>query len=218
MWDRMVSFFNNIRKPENSLSVWKKVTYSVGIMAFGILLGVVSKYLDCTPVNKLPYILQSLDIRNFLGRFSIWIFIAVCISIYSKSAFRAGVNVFVFFTGMVSSYYLYSKFIAGFFPRSYAMIWVGFTIVSPFLAWICWYARGNGKIALTISAGITAVLINTTFVYGPGYFDVPYIPEFIVFLLIIFVLRRTVKETLIMIAAGVIIAVILNYISPIHFW
>lgn len=218
MKHRIVSFFNNIRKPENSLSVWKKVIYSICIMVFGILLGVVSKHLDCTPVNKLPYILQSLDIRNFLGRFSIWIFIAVCISIYSKSAFRAGVNVFVFFTGMVSSYYLYSKFIAGFFPRSYAMIWVGFTIVSPILAWICWYARGNGKIALTISAGITAVLFNTTFVYGPGYFDVPYIPEFIVFLLTLFVLRRTVKETMIMIAAGVIIAVILNYISPIQFW
>lgn len=214
----MVSFFNNIRKPENKLSVGKQVTYSVGIMVFGILLGVVSKYLDCTPSNKLPYILESLDIRNFLGRFSIWIFIAVCISIYSKSAFRAAVNVFVFFTGMVSSYYLYSKFIAGFFPRSYAMIWIGFTIISPFLAWICWYAKGNGKIALTISAGITAVLFNTAFVYGPGYFDVPYIPEFVVFLLTLFVLRRAVKETLIMIAAGSIIAVILNYISPIQFW
>ena len=69
----------------------------------------------------------ALDVGNFLGRFAIWVLIALCISIYSNSAIRASINVFVFFVGMVASYYLYSNYIAGFFPRSYAMIWFGFT-------------------------------------------------------------------------------------------
>ena len=212
---------------ENAIPIGKQVINSACVMAFGIILGCVSKYLDCTPSNHLPYIIEYLDIRNFLGRFAIWIFIAVCISVYSKSALRAAVNVFVFFVGMVSSYYLYSKFIAGFFPKSYAMIWVGFTIVSPLLAFICWYAKGGDKrkLSLTISAAIIAVLFNTAFTYGMWYlniglwyFDVRYVPELIVFLLSIVLLRRNAKETVIMIAAGVILAILMDRISPVHFW
>lgn len=212
---------------ENAIPIGKQVINSVCVMVFGIILGCFSKYLDCTPSNHLPYIIEYLDIRNFLGRFAIWIFIAVCISVYSRSALRAAVNVFVFFVGMVSSYYLYSKFIAGFFPKSYAMIWVGFTIVSPLLAFICWYAKGGDKrkLSLTISAAIIAVLFNTAFTYGMWYlniglwyFDVRYVPELIVFLLSIVLLRRNAKETVIMVGAGVILAILMDRISPVHFW
>lgn len=213
-----ISFLNDIRKPENKLPAEKQVMSSVGITVFGIILGIVAKYLDCTPANELPYLIRSLDFTNFLGRFSIWIFIAVCISIYSKSAVRAAVNVFVFFTGMVSSYYLYSKFIAGFFPKTYVMIWVCFTIISPFLAFVCWYAKGNGKVAIAVSAGIISTLFNTTFIYGLVYFSIRYTLELVVFLLTVFVLRRTLKETAIMVIAGVIIAIIIDFISPIHLW
>ena len=212
---------------ENAVPIRKQVIYSACVMALGIVLGCVSKYLDCTPANHLPYIINRLDIRNFLGRFAVWIFIAVCISVYSSSALRAAVNVFVFFVGMVGSYYLYSKFIAGFFPKSYAMIWIGFTILSPFLAFICWYAKGSGnkKLSLAVSAVIIAVLFNTAFVYSIWYsdirlwyFDVRYIPELIVFLLGIFLLRRNVKESVIMVAVGVILAILMDRISPVHFW
>lgn len=82
--------------PENAVPIRKQVIYSACVMVFGIILGCLSKYLDCTPSNHLPYIINRLDIRNFLGRFAVWIFIAVCISVYSRSALRAAVNVFVF--------------------------------------------------------------------------------------------------------------------------
>ena len=71
-----------------------------------------------------------------LDVFAIWVLIALCISIYSNSAIRASINVFAFFIGMVASYYLYSNYIAGFFPRSYAVIWFGFTAVSPLLSFL----------------------------------------------------------------------------------
>lgn len=211
----------------NAIPIRKQVIYSACVLVFGIVLGCLSKYLDCTPSNHLPYIIDRLDIRNFLGRFAIWIFIAVCISVYSRSALRAAVNVFVFFVGMVGSYYLYSKFIAGFFPKSYAMIWVGFTIVSPFLAYICWYAKGGGnkKLSLAVSAAIIAVLFNTAFTYGIWYsdislwyFDVRYVPELIILLLGIILLRRNVKETAITVGVGVIVAILIDRISPFHFW
>lgn len=127
------------------MPVRKQVIDTIALLLFGIGLGIFSKFLDSTASNALPFIFEYLDLRNFLSRFAIWLFLALCISIYSRSSIRASLNVFVFFMGMVSSYYLYSKFAAGFFPKSYAMIWFGFTAVSPLLAFICWYAKGKAK-------------------------------------------------------------------------
>ena len=127
---------------------------TIAVLFLGIALGTFSKYLDFRQ-GELPGVLMAidgaLDVHNFLGRFAIWVLIALCISVYSNSAIRASVNVFVFFVGMVASYYLYSNYIAGFFPKSYAMIWFGFTVVSPFLAFVCWYAKGKSKPAFILS-------------------------------------------------------------------
>lgn len=195
----------------------KKILHSIVVLFFGIVLGTVSKFLDTTPSNELPFIIERLDVRNFLGRFAIWILIAVCISIYSNSSIRAAVNVFTFFLGMVTSYYLYSKFIAGFFPRSYAMIWFGLTAISPLLAFACWYAKGKSKSSLAISSLIIAVLFNMTFSYGWIYFDIYSSLELIVFICGLVILRRsTIKETIVTTAIGVIAAMILNMILPFY--
>lgn len=195
----------------------KKILHSIAVLFFGIVLGTVSKFLDTTPSNELPFIIERLDVRNFLGRFAIWILIAVCISIYSNSSIRAAVNVFTFFLGMVTSYYLYSKFIAGFFPRSYAMIWFGLTAISPLLAFVCWYAKGKSKISLAISSLIIAVLFNMTFSYGWIYFGIYSSLELIVFICGLIILRRsTIKETIDTTAIGVIAAMILNMILPFY--
>lgn len=79
------------------------------------MLGVISKVLDTTSSNYLPYFLEILDLRNFFSRKGVWLFLAVIISVYSKSPIRAAINVFLFFVGMVSSYYLYTVMVAGFF-------------------------------------------------------------------------------------------------------
>ena len=195
----------------------KKILHSIAVLFFGIVLGTVSKFLDTTPSNELPFIIERLDVRNFLGRFAIWILIAVCISIYSNSSIRAAVNVFTFFLGMVTSYYLYSTFIAGFFPRSYAMIWFGLTAISPLLAFACWYAKGKSKSSLAISSLIIAVLFNMTFSYGWIYFDIYSSLELIVFMCGLVILRRsTIKETIVTTAIGVIAAMILNMILPFY--
>lgn len=214
----MPDFLNKIRRVENRISVKKQIINTMGVWVLGIILGVISKYLDCTASNELPHIVEYLDVRNFLGRFAIWIFLAVCISIYSVSPERAALNVFVFFAAMVTSYYLYSKFIAVFFPRSYAMIWVVLTIFSPVLAFICWYSKGGSKIAAIISAGIVAVLFNMTFSYGWIYFDIQSVLELLVFICGIIVLRRTtIKETIIVTAIGMVLAFAIHIVIPFRF-
>lgn len=214
----MSDFLNNIRCAKNKIPMRKQILHTTGVMLLGIALGIISKYLDCTASNNLPFIIEYLDVRNFLGRFAIWIFLAVCISVYSVSPARASVNVFLFFAGMVTSYYMYSKFIAGFFPKSYALIWISFTILSPLLAFICWYSKGNSKISLIISAGVIAVLFNMAFLYEWIYFDVRSLLEFVVFICGVVVVRRTtVKETIIMTAVGIVLAFVLDIIIPFQF-
>lgn len=78
----MFSFLDNIRCVKNRIPVRKQIIDTTGIMLLGIVLGIISKYLDCTASNILPFIIEYLDVRNFLGWFAIWIFLAVCISIY----------------------------------------------------------------------------------------------------------------------------------------
>ena len=214
----MKSFLNTIRCEAKSISVSRQVIDTIAILVLGIALGTFSKFLDNTAGNDLPYLFEYLDIRNFLGRFAIWVLIATCISIYSNSSIRASINVFIFFAGMVTTYYLYSKFVAGFFPKSYAMIWVGFTAISPMLAFICWYAKGKSRLSFTLSTMIIAVLFNMTFVYGWSYCNMRSILELIVFIIGCVVLKRnTIKDSMIMLVIGIALAFILDLLVPFHF-
>ena len=217
----MIKLLNDIRNAENSISNNSKIINSIVVLFLGIALGTFSKYLDFRQV-ELPCVLMAIDeafdIHNFLGRFAIWVLIALCISIYSNSAIRASVNVFAFFVGMVASYYLYSNYIAGFFPRSYAMIWFGFTAVSPLLAFVCWYARGKSKLAFILSALILAVLFNMCFVYGFGYFSARSVLEVIVFIIGFIVLKRnSLRSSALMGTISIVLAFLLNIIIPFHF-
>ena len=214
----MNKFLNKIRSIENEIPITRKIINTILILCFGIVLGTFAKFLDTTASNTLPFIFEYLDISNFLGRFAIWLLIALYIAIYSHSSIRASLNVLVFFIGMVSSYYLYSYFVAGFFPKNYAMIWLGFTAISPLLAFVCWYAKGKSKISFILSVIIIAILFNFTFIYGWIYFDVYSILEVIVFGCALIVLKRnTFRETTYMILSAVVIAVILNMLVPFHF-
>ena len=217
----MIKLLNDIRNVENSISNNSKIINTIVVLFLGIALGTFSKYLDFRQV-ELPSVLMAidgaLDVHNFLGRFAIWVLIALCISIYSNSAIRASVNVFAFFVGMVASYYLYSNYIAGFFPRSYAMIWFGFTAVSPLLAFVCWYARGKSKLAFILSALILAVLFNMCFVYGFGYFSARSVLEVIVFIIGFIVLKRnSLRSSALMGTISIVLAFLLNIIIPFHF-
>ena len=217
----MIKILNDIKNAENSISNNRKLINTMAILFLGIALGFFSKYLDFRQA-ELPGVLMAingvLDISNFLGRFAIWVLIALCISIYSNSAIRASINVFVFFVGMVATYYFYSNYIAGFFPRSYAMIWVGFTAVSPLLAFVCWYAKGKSKLAFILSALILAVLFNMCFVYGFGYFSAWSVLEVIVFIIGFIVLKRyTLRSSAIMGTVSIVLAFLFNIIIPFQF-
>ena len=189
----MKNCLNQIRKPINA-PLSQKVLQSILIFMAGVILGVISKILDETASNLLRFFLQLLDLRNFLSRMGVWLFLALLISIYSKSPVRAAINVFLFFMGMVGSYYLYTVTIAGFFPKSYMMIWIVMTVISPFMASICWYAKGKGIIAISISSIILMFISRQAFVFGFWYFDVRNILELLLWIATILVLYQSPKQ------------------------
>jgi len=216
-----MDFLDKIRVPQRSNTTKRQTIFTIGIFLLGICMGTFSKYLD-DEQGHLPVLLQAidnaLDFHNFLGGFAPWIVIAVCIAVYSPTPFRAAMNVFLFFVGFVASYYLYCKFVAGFFPRSYAMIWIAYTIVSPFLGFICWYAKGKGWVALVLSAGILGVLVNTAFAYGMFYIDISSGLNLFMWLLGILVLRKSVQETICMLGISLVFAPIIKTFVPFLLW
>lgn len=210
---------STIREKEETHNFYKQALSTIVILFIGFCLGIFSKYLDYRQ-TELPHVMQiidrALDFHNFLGRFAPWILSATCIAVYSKTPTRAAINVLSFFAAMISGYYLYCNFVAGFLPKSYVMIWVGFTILSPFLAFLCWYAKGKGKIALILSSGIIAVFINTTFSYGIVYISIQSVLDVIILLIALAVLRRPVKEMIFMIGIGIVLAVVIDIILPLQ--
>jgi hypothetical protein len=200
----MINFLNEIRSPIK-ISLSKKFLYSTLIFIAGISLGVISKVLDTTSSNLLPHFLEILDLRNFLSRMGIWIFLSVVISVHSKSPIRSAINIFLFFVGMVGSYYLYTVLVAGFSPKSYMIIWMVMTSISPLLAFVCWYGKGKGIIAITISSIIFMFISRQSFAFGFWYFDIRYNLEFLLWIAMILVLYQSLKQITKVIIIGLLL-------------
>ena len=170
----MKRWLYEIRKPDTEYKLSKKIRNSLLILLLGIILGILSKWLDNLAIYDeiwWQHILGVLDLRNVFSEIGIWLFIAITISVFSKTSLRASLNVFLFFVGMTVSYHLYTIMFSGFNPKSYMMIWYGITAITPILAFTCWYAKGNNKISIIISSVILAVMLNKSFSVGIFYFS-----------------------------------------------
>lgn len=216
----MIKKLNNIRQGVYDISTARKIVNTLLILLLGIVLGIFSKFLDCIPSNKLPYLVEMIDLSNFFGRTAIWYLLAVIISTYSKTPIRAAINVFVFFAGMLAGYYVYTRLFAMFWPdMSYFILWAVLTALSPVLAFVCYYAKGKGKTAFIISSFIVAVFFLQAFNFSLTYFDMAYQGlEIVVWIIGIAVLYKSPKQLAAMIGLSLIFAVILRILFPIGFF
>ncbi len=211
----MISFFEKIRTPEKDVPLKIQMVTTIGVMLFGFALGVLQKWIDGTPGNMFPLWMRQLDIRNYFGRLAVWILLATMISIYSKTPLRASINTFLFFVSMLAGYYLYCNYILGFLPRAYMMIWVVMSLASIFMAYICWYARGEGIISIIISSAIIGVLFAHAFSLTRGFY-VYNIMEIVTWIIGVVILYRKPKEFAIELGLSVVIAFIYQLVNP-HF-
>ncbi|MBQ3422796.1 MAG: hypothetical protein IJH34_14320, partial [Romboutsia sp.] len=96
----MIKLLEKMRIPNEHLTTSKKVINTTLILLLGVVLGMFSKWLDNLSIDDSilwQHILGILDLGNIFSMFGVWILIAICISIFSNTPLRAGINVFIFF-------------------------------------------------------------------------------------------------------------------------
>lgn len=207
----MKEFLDKIRKPDRSMKTNYKIINTISIFLLGVVLGIISKWLDNLGIDDTiwwQHIIGLLDLGNVFSNLGIWIFLAITISVFSKTPLRASLNVFLFFAGMTVSYHLYTIIFSGFNPKSYMIIWYGITAITPILSFICWYAKGNNKISIGISSAILAVMLIESFSVGLWYFYFKSIIDTLLFLGTIIVLYTKPKNSVFsLLFAGVLVIV-----------
>ena len=212
---KIKAFFEKIRKSRKNVPLNRQVSITLGVILFGFGLGIFQKWIDGTASSTFPNILQQLDIRNYFGRLAIWILLATIISVYSESPLRAAINTFFFFISMLAGYYLYCNFILGFLPRIYMMMWIVIAFASFFMAYICWYAKGEGIVAIVLSSIIMGVLLAQAFNLNitQGFYMYHFL-EVVTWIIGVILLRRKPKEYTVTIGLSVLIAFVYQLTLP----
>lgn len=130
-----------------TLTPAQKVLRAGGIVLLGIILGTLAKLVDGTFVGL---------IGSYLG---FWIVIGTVIGVWSRSPRAAALHVGLFFAAMLLSYYVYSAWLFGFFPKSVFLAWGAIGMLTPVGGWLIWHARGEGWPAALMAALPVSILV-----------------------------------------------------------
>ncbi len=117
------------------------------VFILGLGAGVLSKWMD----------IHTLYLGEIFSELPVWILIGVIISICSRTRIRAVVNVFLFFVGMLISYYITAEVTHSVYGWRFIHFWFGVACVVPFLAYFVWMTKEKGFFPKVIAIGITAV-------------------------------------------------------------
>ena len=198
-----------IREPKEIKSKAASAAASAGFLLLGAGLGAFAKHLDIAGTYG------SLNLAGVFNDFPIWLLAALIIAVFSFTPVKAAVNVFLFYAGMNAAYHIWTIYFGGFDPGGYMMIWYALTAVSPILAVICWYARGEGAAALAADALILAVLATFCFSFGWIYFGFKGVLNALFFTAAAAALYRSPKQTALSFAASLPLAFLLSPLNPV---
>lgn len=154
----MYEKLNNIK--DKQTRSWKyQLFLLITYFITGLVIGYVSKYSD---ESTIPLWVVVSDITSGLG---IWIVIGTMIAIYSHRPRWAAMGTFIFFLGMLMSYYLYYQYLYGFFPEFYFTYWSLIAIASLPAAYVLWYATTDHWFGLLILAFPVAFVLAEGFIF-----------------------------------------------------
>ena len=123
---------------------------SLLILLLGVALGALSKWSD----NYMAAWLAELT-----SGISLWILLATAVALYSRTAMRAALNVFLLLGGMVGAYYLTAVLTNSVWGKSYLIGWGVAAVLSVFPGYLVWFAKGRSRRAWLLSLGVVVVQI-----------------------------------------------------------
>ena len=170
-----------------------------------ILFGIVTKILDDVPI-----------LGDIFTRMGIWVLIATIIAAYSKTPVRAAVHTFLFFTGMLIGYYVYSAYLFGVYSTNDIRYWGAVAVITPFLGAVVWFAKNGRRFAYLLAALPMGLLLSLAISIGIFYLDLTYIEEFIMYLVLCMIFYKNSKQIAILIALSIVVASIID-LSP-YYW
>lgn len=128
-------------------SIIQTVVCVIIFLLLGSVIGFASKWLD----------LNNEFFGNLFSRVMIWFVLCTVIAVCSKNPINAAFNVFAFCIGMLTAYYLTAMWWDAVWGKTFIYGWGIFSLCSPFFAFLTWYAKGKGILALLLKIGIILV-------------------------------------------------------------
>lgn len=228
----MIKSLSDIREiPKEKTSVFQNILLFFILIVSGFFFGILAKHLDLLSAQRSWNELLSRIFEGFgeIGSlFGLWIFIAVLISVFSKTPVLAGFHSFAFLFSMVVGYYLYQSVYYHHFYKRLFILWSIIALFSILFGAFMWYAKGNGKAAIAICIlPITAVLTEAFLIFfnvirdlprKPLYYQIDLITiiffDFVFCAVLFFVWRKTIKERVftLLFSGGLAAVIIILYI------
>lgn len=140
-----------------------KLLHPFTMFISGLALGAIARLLD----------IYTQDLGNIFSQMAIWILLGTLIAIYSKTAVKAMLSIFLFSAGMLITYYAVAALTDGVYGKSFIIGWTVFAFLSPVMAYLARMAKEKGLFPIILRVGIVAVsfLSSILLFHGPRVYD-----------------------------------------------
>lgn len=154
----------------------------VSMFIIGLLTGFLVKEID------IHFYTQhfGMSLSDIFSKVGIWVLIGVTVSLYSKNAKWAMLNVFTFCIGMLITYYLTAVLTNSVFGWAYIKGWTVFACFSPIMAYLVTLTKRKGALSLLIKIGIFAGYIGINILLG-GFIQLYDVLFFLILLYLLFI-------------------------------
>ena len=122
---------------------------SLLILLLGVVLGALGKWSD-------GYVAWLAELTSGI---SLWILLATAVALYSRTAMRAALNVFLLLGGMVGAYYLTAALTNSVWGKDYLIGWGIAAVLSVVPGYLVWFAKGRSRRAWLLSLGVVVVQV-----------------------------------------------------------
>lgn len=179
-------------------------------LLFGLALGIISKFLDTISSNGSAIAAIAHFFADLFTRLGVWVFLAVVIAAYSRTWYLAAAGVFLFFAGMLVSYYLYSMWLFGFFPTKYFLIWSVPALASPALAVIAFWGRHHETCSLLLPSLPMGLMLYLSVSVGLYYVDIRHVEELFLLVAMGWIYYKKPKQMLAVTGGAILIFLLLT--------